>query len=337
MTILLIEANAEDRKCLEATLRRGGYAEIVVAASVDEGYGCLGLADDARSPATFGIELIIAGMNAVEDCVDICRRIKDSFQYQDVPLLIVAPASTADGLPLAVAYGAVDYVRKPVDEHEFLARVRSALRLKFEIDRRKARERELLEATRQLSDLNSMLTRLSLVDSLTGVANRRNFDRALEKEWRRCFRSGHSLALIMIDVDFFKAYNDGYGHQSGDDCLKQVAHLLREALRRPGDLLARYGGEEFAVVLPETPLAGAVIVAENLRAAIESASLPHGHTRVPGGRVTLSLGVASIVPQSEGAMKDLIDRADRALYRAKAAGRNRVAGDEPGDGGGEVA
>jgi diguanylate cyclase (GGDEF)-like protein len=324
LSILLIEPVREDRQHMEAVLRRGGYTELLAVETQEAGLLCLGLGDPPGAPTLFGVELVILGTGAPEEAVDICRRIKDSFQFQDVPLIVLGSGALSDGMPLAVAYGAVDYLRKPAGEHEFLARVRSALRLKYEIDRRKARERELLEATRQLADLNALLTRLSLIDSLTDIANRRNFDRALDKEWRRAARGGRELALIMIDIDFFKKFNDGYGHQGGDECLKAVTRVLKETLRRPGDLLARYGGEEFAVILPDTPLTGAANVAENLRRAVEAAALPHSYTKVPGNRVTITLGVASVVPVAGLTPKGLIEQADKALYEAKAAGRNRV-------------
>jgi diguanylate cyclase (GGDEF)-like protein len=326
LTILQIEATKEDRTHVEATLKRGGYAELVMLETPEDALASLGLGDHPTPAGLFGVELIVFGTVAPEDTVDACRRIKDSFQYQDVPIIVMGNAAPNDGMPLAIAYGAVDYLRKPAGEHELLARVRAALKLKHEIDRRKARERELLEATRQLSDLNALLTRLSLIDALTDIANRRNFDRALDKEWRRAARGAREIALIMIDIDYFKPYNDNYGHQGGDECLKAVTRVLKDTLRRPGDLLARYGGEEFAIVLPDTPQVGALKVAENLRAAVEGAALPHSFTKVPGNRVTITLGVASVVPVTGLLPKDLIAEADRALYEAKSKGRNRVHG-----------
>lgn len=323
MTILIIDQSAEDRSAFEAALRHGGYMQVAVATSLEEGYARLGIDRDQPGQLVFGVELIVLGCASLEDGMEGCRRIKDSFQYQDVPIIAAAGSAAHDAIPVAVAYGAHDYVRKPINDVEFLARIRAAMRLKHEIERRKARERELVEAARQLSDLNAMLTRLSLVDALTGVANRRNFDRCVDREWRRAFRAQREMSLIMIDVDSFKIYNDVYGHQAGDECLRQVARILKDALRRPGDMLCRYGGEEFAVVLPDTPVAGAAIVAENLRLAVEVAGLPHMHSKV-AQHVTLSLGVATVTPQEGLSVEALVALADKALYQAKSDGRNRV-------------
>jgi diguanylate cyclase (GGDEF)-like protein len=168
-------------------------------------------------------------------------------------------------------------------------------------------------------------------DGLTGIANRRRFERALDMEWRRARRGQSPLALIMADLDAFKAYNDALGHQAGDDCLRQVAAVLARQAVRPADLVARYGGEEFVVVLPDTDLTSARHLAEQMRAAVERLALEHPAAQTTG-RVTLSLGVAALVPFGNASPGELIGRADRALYLAKHAGGNRVvaaAGDVP--------
>jgi len=321
--ICIIEPNQDDRLFFAAALNAAGYHEVTVFSSAADCLQSLGLTDDLQGARQFGVELIILGVGSPEDCVDTCRTIKSSFQYQDVPIIVGSGAAPADGIPVAIAYGANDYVRKPCHPQEFVARVRGALRLKYEIDRRKARERELLEATRQLADLNTTLTRLALIDPLTGIANRREFNRALDKEWRRGVRSKRSLGLIMIDIDYFKAYNDHYGHQSGDQCLIEVARQLKDALRRPGDVLARYGGEEFTVILPDTDLEGTRIVAENLRETVFAQHIPHLGS-VKAKCVTISLGVGCCIPSDHIKAKDLIELADTALYQAKANGRNAV-------------
>ncbi len=165
--------------------------------------------------------------------------------------------------------------------------------------------------------------RLARLDQLTGLANRRCFDETLAGEWQRVQRHGGELALVVFDVDEFKPYNDHFGHPGGDSCLRRLAAAAREVVHRHGDLVARLGGEEFAVVLPQTPASGAAAVADTLRQAVENLKLPHA----PGaGRemVTISAGVASVRPSGERRVEDLVEAADRALYAAKRAGRNRV-------------
>jgi diguanylate cyclase (GGDEF)-like protein len=169
------------------------------------------------------------------------------------------------------------------------------------------------------------LQTLAVRDGLTGLANRRSFDDKLDSEWRRAQADGGSLALLLADVDHFKAYNDTYGHCRGDECLKTVARALEAQVFRPTDLAARYGGEEFAVVMPLTGLDGALYVAERIRQAVVELDLPPAP--VSGAeRVTLSIGVAAIVPGPDAAPVDLVHAADSALYRAKRGGRNRVVG-----------
>ena len=167
------------------------------------------------------------------------------------------------------------------------------------------------------------LQQLATCDGLTGIANRRSFDEKLQLEWSRCQRQGEPLSLVLADVDQFKRYNDRYGHQGGDTCLKAVAGILQRQTFRATDLSARYGGEEFAVILPNTDLAGARIVAERMRGEIETLELPHAASDVSPW-VTLSLGVACCIPGADNQPQELLSLADSALYAAKAEGRNRV-------------
>ncbi|WP_377703945.1 diguanylate cyclase [Pseudoduganella sp. UC29_71] len=192
-------------------------------------------------------------------------------------------------------------------------------------------EAMVAERTRALQESNQKLAALSATDALTGIANRRSFDGALEREWRRAARRGEMLAVAMFDVDCFKAYNDQYGHAAGDDCLRRVALALAGGMHRAGDLVARYGGEEFAFIAPAATAQEALHMADSLRHAVEALALPHALS--PFGRVTASVGVAAVVPAQGSAMAAgmaagaaaLMHAADLALYRAKAEGRNRAA------------
>jgi diguanylate cyclase (GGDEF)-like protein len=181
----------------------------------------------------------------------------------------------------------------------------------------------LEQANEHLASAIETLHRISTQDGLTGVSNRRHFDETLALEWRRAARSRAPLSLLMIDIDYFKAFNDTVGHQHGDDCLRRVAQALHDSLHRAADLVVRYGGEEFAVLLPETGETHARTIAETLRARIESLDMHHPAS--PIGHLTISIGVASEVPPRDGANADeLVRRADTALYEAKRRGRNRV-------------
>jgi diguanylate cyclase (GGDEF)-like protein/PAS domain S-box-containing protein len=182
-------------------------------------------------------------------------------------------------------------------------------------------ERKLVE--QRLKEANELLRHLSTIDGLTGVSNRRTFDKQVEIEWNRALRNSTPLSLIMLDIDYFKAYNDTYGHQGGDGCLKQVAAVIEETLGRSTDLLCRYGGEEFCVILPETNEAGAIIVGERIRCAIESLKIPHSGSKILPW-LTISAGTATTIPSVYTSYVDLIANADKAVYKAKFDGRNCV-------------
>jgi diguanylate cyclase (GGDEF)-like protein len=190
------------------------------------------------------------------------------------------------------------------------------------VDARRQAEQQLEQANMHLQKMNAELERLSTTDALTGIPNRRSFDQQLEHEWRRALRDGTRLAIVMADVDVFKRFNDTYGHQAGDDCLRQVAQVMSDQLKRSGDMIARYGGEEFIVLLPGLDLSHAKQLAEQLRAAVAGLRIPHAHG--PTGHVSISLGVASNRPHLNMRVETLIHRADNALYAAKSSGRNRV-------------
>lgn len=197
--------------------------------------------------------------------------------------------------------------------------------LQREIEERKRREEELVRTKEELAEANARLEELSRYDELTGLANRRAFDQELETVWNLSHREEAPLSLAMVDIDHFKEYNDTYGHPAGDEVLERVASALQEVARRASDLVARYGGEEFAVILPQVPEEEAGELGERMRSRVEACGIEHGASSA-GDVVTVSVGVATApdVSRSEGGREELVERADRALYRAKEAGRNRV-------------
>ncbi|MDO9600392.1 MAG: diguanylate cyclase [Azoarcus sp.] len=262
------------------------------------------------------LDIIMPGMDGFE----VAHRIRQLEQDGDwTPIIFLTARASENDLQRAIEVGGDDYLVKPVSEVVLKAKVGAMQRI---AQMRSA----LLVLTRKLDDANRELTRLSSVDGLTGIANRRRFDESLLREWRRASRTGLPLSLLVADVDYFKPFNDNYGHQVGDECLKAVARTLELKLRRPTDVVARYGGEEFAAILPETALDGAIAVADAMRGGIEALAITH---RLSGAApvVTISIGVASMMPVrgDENGFVALIKSADDALFRAKKLGRNQVA------------
>lgn len=320
--ILIIDDSADSQALIKSFLKAQGYTNIRFCSSGDCAFSELMLADSKASPAAVDLILLDIVMPDV-DGIETCRRIKSDERYRDVPVIMVTASTDESNLQQAFAVGATDYLTKPLRKVELLARVRAALKLKAETDCRKAREKELLQALQQLEEVNETLQKLSSLDGLTGIANRRCFDQTLEKEWKIAVREGLPISLILFDIDFFKAYNDTYGHQAGDDCLKQVANIADTLVRRPADQLARYGGEEFAVILPNTSREGAAIIAEKIRMAVSGRKILHRASSI-AECVTISVGAMTMQPTPLQAAAELVERADKALYQAKQSGRNRV-------------
>ena len=251
------------------------------------------------------------------DGFDVAREMRALEQGQEWSAIIFLTSMSKDeDLARGIEAGGDDYLMKPVSEVVLQAKVRAMRRL-VEM------QRALVDVTHQLNMANKELQRLSTIDGLTGIANRRLLDEILVREWRRCARMKKPLALIMVDIDYFKQYNDNYGHQLGDVCLKSVAAQMERSALRPGDLAARYGGEEFVLVLSETDMDGAKWVANHIRQHVADLKLKHETS--PSHYVTVSCGVSSVLPGGKLSVDTLLKSADHALYVAKANGRDQVA------------
>ena len=294
-TLLVIDDSGTVRRLLGNILDR--QYRVLAADSGETG---LAMALE-HTPDLILLDVMMPGM----DGFTVCTRLKADSRTREIPVLFLTVLSGEGDEMRALEAGGIDFIPKPISHAVLCARVRNQLALKRTQDR---------------------LRNLSLLDGLTGIANRRRFDQYLEMEWQRCTRSGHPLSVVMGDVDFFKAYNDGYGHGQGDDCLRKVAHIFSLALRRPADLAARYGGEEFICVLPETDAEGARIVAEQIMVGLARLGLPHAFSSV-AEHVTVSVGVATDLRPSLGrTARHLMEEVDSRMYEAKRQGRNRIVG-----------
>ncbi|MFO1264363.1 MAG: diguanylate cyclase [Rhodoferax sp.] len=246
------------------------------------------------------LDIVMPGMDGFE----VCTQLKANEATRNIPVIFITahtdPAQETHGLSL----GAVDFITKPITPAVVQARVRTHLTLKFQSD---------------------LLRNLAFLDGLTGVFNRRYFDQQLGVEWARASRSGTPFSLIMLDVDHFKAFNDHYGHQAGDDCLREIAASLKSCLKRPGDLVARYGGEEFACILPDTPFDDAMALAQDMEGRVRALQIAHAVSNV-AAVVTASLGVGTRTLYATADALSLIRLADDQLYKAKENGRGRVCG-----------
>jgi len=267
---------------------------------------------ESEKPDLVLLDIVLPDMDGFQ----VAQGIRDMENHGDwTPIIFLTVLDSDEDMARGIAAGGDDYLFKPVSEVVLTAKVRAMQRI---IQMRTS----LVVMTKRLDAANRELRRLSSVDGLTGIANRRNFDETLEREWRRTIRTGSEMGLLLCDVDHFKLFNDRFGHQAGDDCLRLVARCLSQTLDRGGDLAARYGGEEFAVILPDTSLGGAIFVAERLRQAVAALRIPHPDN--PLQCVTISIGAAASTAPRDSSHHQLLRNTDEALYKAKRAGRNRV-------------
>lgn len=265
-------------------------------------------------------DLIMPGI----DGLDLLGQYRSAPGLRDVPIIVLSTKEDPKIKSAAFTAGANDYLVKLPDVIELLARIRYHSRSYLTLQQRDEAYRALRESQQQLLDTNLVLQRLIKSDSLTGLANRRYLDEYIEVEWHRAQRDNSELSLLMIDVDYFKAYNDQHGHVAGDEVLRQVGEALRASCTRAADLAARYGGEEFAVVMPGTASGGARLQAEKVRRAIEALGIPHELPK-PGSPISVSIGIATLRPSEGNDPMSLIIKADEGLYLAKHSGRNQVA------------
>lgn len=235
------------------------------------------------------------------DGFQVIQMLKNDDLTRNIPVIFISALDSPIDEERGLDLGAVDYIGKPFHPPIVRKRVRNHLQ--------SVHHRRLLE-------------KMAMIDALTELPNRRRYDESLEAEWRRCARTGMPLSLAIIDVDYFKAYNDRLGHAAGDQVLRRIAGTLSTFVRRPGDLVARYGGEEFALILPDADANSAMRLAEEIRAAIEALGMPHPAAN--GQALTVSIGGTSLIPAGGQVDLQLFETADSALYEAKGKGKNRI-------------
>lgn len=290
-SILIVDDDITTVKFIAQSLK--DEYELIFALSAEE---CLNKAKNHKNIALILLDVKMPDV----DGFALCDILKNAEETQNIPVIFITSAKLVADQEKGFEVGAIDYITKPINVKILKARLKAHVK--------------------QSADLKH-LQALALTDVLTGIPNRRKFNESLESDWKLALRNKTSIALLMIDIDEFKRFNDHYGHPEGDKCLIAVAALLSDTIERPIDMVARVGGEEFAVILPDTDLAGAKKVADNIRSAIHALNFPHSESRVCK-HVTLSIGISSVHPELVESPETLINTADKALYKAKHDGKD---------------
>ncbi|HDL17955.1 MAG TPA: diguanylate cyclase [Bacteroidetes bacterium] len=263
-----------------------------------------------KKPDLLLLDIMMPKMNGFE----VCKRLKSDPKTRFIPIVMVTALQSVEDKVQGIEAGADDFITKPFNKMELLARVRSLLRIKFLYD-------ELVKKIYQLDQAKKRLQQLAITDGLTGLYNYRFFKEQLLHEINRAARHNLSLSLVMLDIDNFKIYNDANGHPAGDEVLRRIAKLLQNNIRKI-DIAARYGGEEFVIILPEASPESARVVTEKIRRLVEEEPIPF-ENKQPNGKLTVSLGLATYPTEAEDG-KQLVSTADQRLYKAKQSGRNQV-------------
>lgn len=307
--VLVVDDDPLMRLQLKRAMQQLGYQ----VAEVTDGAQCLELYQ-TLNPDLVLLDALMPVMDGFTCCTKL-RSLPKTDRVCSPPILMITALEDSKSVDRAFEAGAADYVTKPIHWAVLNQRVRRLIQ-QYHLQQQQVLLQQQLEAA------NLALQRLATTDSLTGLANRRRFDEYFDQEWKRMAREQQPFSLILCDVDFFKLYNDTYGHCAGDSCLQEVANVIRSAVKRSSDLATRYGGEEFAVILPNTSEAGAVAVAEEICTHVRALSIAHSSSTI-AKYVTVSLGVATTVPLSQAGSELLFTAADAALYQAKEEGRDR--------------
>lgn len=316
--VLIVDDRPENLLVLESVLEHIG-CNIIKATSGNEALSLM---------LDYDFALVLLDVQMPDmDGFETAELMKGRENTRYIPIIFVTAISKEERCIFkGYEVGAVDYLFKPIEPIVLQSKVKVFLEL-YQQNRVIEEQKSLLELKIKelmaLQEKNNELLNLSIRDGLTGISNRRNFDIYANMCWKNAIRSGNPLSLIMADIDYFKLYNDAYGHVKGDECLIQVANIITKCLKRPTDFVARYGGEEFVIVLPETGSEGAFQVSEEIRKAVESHSIKHIDSKVSEW-VTLSLGMVTIKPKQTDSLVEFIDTADKALYQAKSLGRNQT-------------
>ncbi len=305
LRILIVDDSPTSRVALSKNIERMGHRPIIAEGGLQ--------AIELYRKENPGLVLLDVMMPDI-DGYTVARKIRALQVDEWVPIIFLSAKDDDQDLERGIEAGGDDYLVKPVSYVVLNAKIRAMQRID---DMRQ----KLLYLSRQLATANRELEKISHQDGLTGLANRRYFDFYLTQELMRAKRSGAPLSVMLCDVDFFKAFNDNYGHLAGDETLRKVAKALTGICKRPGDLVARFGGEEFAFVMPDTPAGGAEQVARNILEAVASLQIPHSYSKA-APHVTISVGYISTQPAQEVTSESLLLHADEALYQAKQTGRN---------------
>lgn len=313
--VLLVDDQAMVGEAVRRALASEGDIDFHYCSQPEE---AVAVAERTR-PTVILQDLVMPGT----DGLTLVRRYRDNPATRDIPIIVLSTKEEPTMKSAAFSAGANDYLVKLPDTIELVARIRYHSRSYLNLLQRDEAYRALRQSQQQLLETNLELQRLTNSDGLTGLSNRRYFDEYLGAEWKRALREQTQFAMLMIDVDAFKAYNDTYGHVAGDDVLRRVAAVIRDNCTRPADLPARFGGEEFAMILPGTSPGGARLLAEMVRRAIEALQIPHSGSPTTN-HVTVSIGGAVLVPEAGQIASRVVEAADAGLYQAKRNGRNQV-------------
>ncbi len=291
--ILIVDNEVDNINVLSTFLEEIGFTILVAI----DGQSAIKIAIN-NSPDIILLDIMMPEMNGYECCIFL----KEKEITKDIPVIFVSARTSIEDMVKGFDAGTVDYITKPFNFKELFVRLRTHIELKKYRDQ---------------------LKKQALIDPLTDIPNRKHFEDYLNNEWKRALRNQIPISLIIIDIDYFKKYNDTLGHVAGDICLKKVAKILISCIHRPADRIARYGGEEFICILPETDMVGANTIAQQLNLSLSENKIEHPASEI-NPYITISQGVSSIVPSKNSIPKSLIEMADKNLYTAKNNGRNQI-------------